>query len=164
MVIWALDEEFDMAVLNEELSLLPSQWAKEFIGSPERQLIAEGTKLCKRVTSSVDFNPYSQWWILKSDWDLQELRAASIGVSQPDMTRARQAVRPDWQKNLDQVVFGQILKPVYGWIGQARWQPIDPNDPRVVYIGGGRQVCIPNLSSNWIRVLHSVPQSAPASQ
>jgi hypothetical protein len=144
-----------MTVLNEELSLLPQQWAKEFIGSPQKKLILQGTRLCKRVSNSTSYNRLSPWWMLKSDWDLQNQRSAGMGVSPADLARARQAVRNDWQGNLDQVVHGQLMQSVFGWVGQTRWQPLDSSDPKVVLIGGGQQVCIPNLTDTHIRVVHA---------
>jgi hypothetical protein len=143
------DEEITMAVLNEDLVSLPAQWAKEFIGVPERRLLLPGTQLRKRVTTNEGYNRLSEWWILKTDWDIQEQPAA--------FGRARQAVRMDWQATLGQVVVGNLLQPVYGWRGRARWQPLHSSDPRVVLIGGGRQVCIPNLTIRHICVLHPVP-------
>lgn len=146
-----------MDKLNEALSQLPAQLAKEFLNSPQKQLFPEGTKLQKRVTSQVEYNRLSEWWILKTDGDLQEERAALMGINLADMVRARQAVRNDWQADLEQIVYGQLIKPVYGWVGRAKWQPLNSYEPKVVLIGGGQQICIPNLTNLHLRLLHSLP-------
>lgn len=146
-----------MERLNEALCELPAGLAKEFLGKPEKQLFPGGTKLLKRVTSHVEYNRLSVWWMLKSDWDRQKQRATAAGVKPADLVRSQQAVRNDWQSNLEQVVYGQLMQPVYGWVGKARWQPLNSCDPKVVLIGGGQQICIPNLTSLHLRVLHSVP-------
>jgi hypothetical protein len=145
-----------MTALNENLQTLPAKWAKEFIGVPERQLLPAGTKLCKRVTAQKEFNRFSEWWILKKDWDIQTQRGAAISVSPEQVTRAHQAVSNDWQENLQQMVHAQLMQPVYAWIGRARWQPLNSTDTKVILIGGGMQICIPNLTSSHLRVLHSV--------
>lgn len=148
-----------MTVLNNGIEFLTAQLAKEFIGSPEKKFLDAGTKICKRVASNSGFNPWSEWWVLKSDWDEQLKRCAAIAVTPAQMVRAKQAVREDWQANLEQVVFGQLLKPVYGWLGRAKWQPNCSIDPVVTLIGGGQQICIPNLTPLHIRVLHALPDT-----
>lgn len=148
-----------MTVLNEDIALLTTQLAKEFIGVPEKKFLPAGTKICKRVDSNSKFNPWSAWWVLKSDWDEQLKRSTAIAIAPAEMVRARQAVREDWQENLEQVVFGQLLQPVFGWLGRAKWQPNHSVDPVVTLIGGGQQVCIPNLTPLHIRVLHALPDA-----
>lgn len=146
-----------MAVLNESLEIDDLQQAKEFVGNIEKRLLDVNTMLCKRVTAGKGYNRNSPWWMLKSDWDAQQGRAISAGIHPGLLARAQQAVRDDWQDNLDQPVYGQLMLPVYGFVGKTRWQPLRTGDRKVVYIGGGMQVCIPNLTQRHIRVMHPVP-------
>lgn len=145
-----------MKPLNETLNVLPAHLAKEFLGIPTKQLLPVGAKLCKRVTAQANFNRLSEWWVLQSEWELQTQRAAAIAVTPAQMTRAQQAVRTDWQPNLEKTLHAQLMQPVFAWAGRARWQPLNSRDPKIILIGGGAQVCIPNLTAVHVRVLHSV--------
>lgn len=151
-----INQALQMQTLNESINVLPAHLAKAFLGVPEKKLLPAGTKLCKQVTAQANFNRLSEWWILRSDWDLQTKRAVAIAANSAQMVRAQQAVRNDWQPDLEQILHAQLLQPVYAWAGRARWQPLNSNDPKVMLIGGGMQICIPNLTTVHMRVLHSV--------
>lgn len=81
----------------------------------------------------------------------------SVGRPQ-EFARARSAVQVQWNQ-MSGLLKARFKKPVWGFVGRAASQRLyeDQKHPNVlqnvVLIGGDYQLCIPNLSGEWIEKL-----------
>jgi hypothetical protein len=81
----------------------------------------------------------------------------SVGRPQ-EFARSRNAVTEQWNE-MDSLLKAEFRKPVWGFAGRTSGQRKfnDPDHPaeqfNVVFIGGDFQLCIPNLTPDWIQKL-----------
>ncbi len=86
-------------------------------------------------------------------------RNVGAGAGRPqEFARARNAVTEQWNP-MSSLLKAEFLKPVWGFAGRTSGQRKfdDPAHPQeqanVFFIGGDFQLCIPNLTSDWIKKL-----------
>ncbi len=93
-----------------------------------------------------------------------ENASGAVGTPQ-DFARARSAVTLQWN-GMNSILYAKLKVPVWGFVGKTRGQPVfydrkkpsydpgnlrdDPNNPKVFFIGGNYQLCIPNLTPSHI--------------
>ena len=81
----------------------------------------------------------------------------SVGRPQ-EFARSRNAVTEQWN-DMGSLMKAEFKKPVWGFAGRTSGQRKfnDPDHPaeqfNVVFIGGDFQLCIPNLTPDWIKKL-----------
>jgi hypothetical protein len=102
----------------------------------------------------------TEWWaageaLLSTVKD----RCRKLGVSIDIYARARLAVDKDWGNIMDHLLTARLTQNVYGFSGQAKYQPLHGKirDNNVFLIGGDEQLCIPNLTSQHIAQVGSTP-------
>ena len=119
-----------------------------------RMPLFAGTKLFKhtdRPLVHVD-GRISPWWALVEPGNAADpglageiARAESMGVAVAELARARFAVTNQWSSMSDLMVI-ELIVPAIGYYGRCAAQRMDETEARVVFIGGGWQVWIPNLT------------------
>lgn len=152
-------------MLNHDLSLItqPAAVQRAFAGNVRRQLLYSGHELYKYTEYSV-FKPdgsVSPWWSSVEPIDADDPgfsqsmeRSSRLGVTPARFARVRTAVTEQWNRmsNLTRI---RLKVPTYALVGRCAHQPID-NDPsysNVVFIGGGWQIYLPNLTAGHISVM-----------
>lgn len=140
-----------MAALNRTVVLGPVEIAA-FRGAPQQQLFERGDVLCRFITRGEN-SIEGPWWVLPQDLAAMRQHALRNGVGLPAVARARLAVSRDWSKRMDFVVTVKLQCAAFGWVGQARNQPVDSSrsNQNVLLIGGMRQVYMPNLLGDTYR-------------
>lgn len=97
----------------------------------------------------------SPWWssvepLGGNDPGLAETlkRAERLGVHAAEFARARSAVVKQWN-SMTGLLIAQLTAPVFGFVGTVAHQPIDesPVFRNVVFIGGAKQIWLPNLTA-----------------
>jgi len=80
------------------------------------------------------------------------LRARRLQRPVADLIRARLAVAEEWNPGMDVLWIAQLATAVPAWEGRACAQPQRLADRTVLLIGGGSQVCVPDLTWQHIAV------------
>lgn len=82
----------------------------------------------------------SPWWTTESSF--RKLLTDFRGKDPKDIFRGKLAITSNMSRNLDAWVEIVLTRPVYAWVGLAKYQP---EAEKLCYIGGGEQVFLPNL-------------------
>jgi hypothetical protein len=149
-----------MATLNESFDShnVPNDVRATFIGGQfERRLLLANHEFYKFTQHPLvpPNGRVTPWWSSVTPLDPDDPglagtleRAARLGVSGADFSRARSAVTKQWN-SMSGLLIARLIVPAYGFVGRCSHQRYD-DDPafaNVLWIGGAWQVWIPNLSS-----------------
>jgi|SoiMetStandDraft_2_1073263.scaffolds.fasta_scaffold32274_4 hypothetical protein len=123
-----------------------------FRGTPRKALFNPGDRLF-RFTSQPQgtfrgneiFS--SPWWHAQSTFNAIVRTANATGNSVSDAARSGLAVSPDWNPTMEWLVIIELTKPVYGWVGPARHQPVKDGDRSALFMGNADQAYVPGLAT-----------------
>lgn len=132
----------------------PPRYRGAFLGEPALVRLPAGERLYKMVSLPVDRGRVlaSPWWIRQRDFRELQLRAEALGRPVTDLIRVRLAIAREWNPGLDVLWIVELASPVEAWEGKACGQPETLADRGVLFIGGGRQVCVPDLTWRQIAI------------
>jgi hypothetical protein len=141
-----LNETFDFAQA-------PHDHAEAFRGTPRRVLFEPGARLY-RFTSlpTAEFHGNelfaSPWWLPSDTFAVLTTIAHRTGSSLIDTARSRLAVMPTWNPTLEWLAIIELTRPVYGWVGLIRQQPLMPGHRTVLLLGNLDQAYVPGLAGS----------------
>jgi len=132
----------------------PPRLRAAFLGEPTSVDLRAGERLYKFV--SVPFVRerilQSPWWIRQQTFELLQARARALGRPLEDLIRAHLAIMREWNPGIDAMWVVVLASSVPAWVGRARSQPVSLNGGNAAFMGGGDQVCVPDL--DW-RQIHA---------
>ena len=123
------------------------------------RLLFAGTKLYKHTDQPLlrPDGTFSPWWALAEPNNPDDPglageveRAEGLGASTADFARARFAVTKQWN-SMSNLMLVELLVPAYCLYGRCAAQRVDASEGKVVFIGGGCQIWIPNLTIAHVR-------------
>ena len=83
------------------------------------------------------------------------MRARRLGRPASELIRAQLAVTVEWSPGLDMLWVVQLASDVAAWEGRARSQRLTLTDPKTSLVGGGMQLCVPDLTWRQIAADHT---------
>lgn len=138
-----LPDDVKRAFIGQQAELREFLAGTQFYKFTDRPLLGSGSYV-------------TPWWsgvdpLDSSDPGLNGVhaRAQDLGVDPAKFARARSAVTLQWNSMTGLLVV-QLIQPVCGFVGRCSHQRMDAGDPKVVFIGGGWQVYVPNLTPNHV--------------
>jgi hypothetical protein len=151
-------------ILNEDLRFvdLDATVKLAFRGVPDRISLTPNVQLYKWTSHPlVHGTRITPWWsfvqttrlpsgMVAEGFRIAEERAARLGKSHREFTRARAAVSGQFGNTMSNLLVIRLNVQVWGFAGQASGQREFADEERelrdVYLIGGGHQVWIPNLT------------------
>lgn len=139
-----------MSVFNAS-STLPADAILCFSTPPRRVVFDPGTRLYRLVTivnAGFAGNEIfaSPWWVPPDTYRQITKRAHRTGRSGVDVARAGLAVAYAWNPEMDWLVILELRRPVQGWVGPTRPQPLLSPDRSVIALGQLDQAYVPDLA------------------
>lgn len=138
-------------ILNHDydFSKAPPDVQNAFIGKPQRTQLETGTRLFRLITTEDETRPGNgiltgQWWFDLATRQRLSQTAYRTGATLPAVTQSRLAVTRKFSAEMEYLCAIILKKPVFAWIGRARWQHDDALS--VTLIGGFTQIFIPSLA------------------
>ena len=118
-----------------------------FLGHPAPVDLPRGEHLYKIVSVPVirDRVLESPWWIRERTFDDLRERAKRLQRPLKELVRAQLAITSEWNPGMDILWIVVLGAPVKAWEGRARSQRVVGGDASAAFIGGGRQVCVPQI-------------------
>lgn len=156
---------------------LSSDLRRSFLGTPDRVEFPSGTMVYRYTDGGLVGSKgiISPWWSLRNGRNPDEgisahlerasrVERAPEGAPGSDLARSRVAISKRWEQAdgsvgtnaMTRVLHARLTGAVVGWRGRAAPQKYDQlagNQQNVVWMGGGWQVCLPNLTRAWIVVI-----------
>ena len=132
----------------------PSHLRAAFIDQPQYVSLPPGERLYKFVSIPIirDRVLMSPWWIRQPAFDDLQLRARRLQKPMRELVRSQMAIAGEWNPGMDTLFIAVLSASVGGWEGEARSQLVSIRDAGVVFTGGGRQLCVPDLTWRQIGV------------
>jgi hypothetical protein len=131
---------------------LPGHLQAAFIGTPVYVELPKGERLYKIVSLPVARERVlrSPWWIRQRTLDVLRLRALHLQRPLAEVVRSHLAIAVEWNPGMDTLWIVVLAARVPAWEGRARTQPVSTASREVVFLGGGQQVCVPDLKPGQI--------------
>lgn len=126
----------------------PSHLRAAFLGQPQYVQLPRGERLYKFVSLPIGRERIlkSPWWIRQAAFDDLQLRARRLQKPMRELVRSQMAIAGEWNPGMDTLFIIVLSTNVDGWEGSARSQLVSVHDADVVFTGGGRQLCVPDLT------------------
>ena len=136
------------------MATCPPHLRRAFISDPVAVELRPGEHLYKFVSLPIARHRIleSPWWIRQAEFDELQTRAQRLGKPMNEFVRSQLAVAMQWNPGMDSVYIVVLAAPVNAWEGLASGQPVSTSDRTVMFIGGARQLAIPDLVWNQIGV------------
>ena len=134
----------DIVNINFRFSDMPAEHRMSFRAQPKKVLLPVGTKLYRFVTPGQNYL-LSPFWIAHDSYSEIYGMSQKTQVGMVKVARARLAVMKEWSEKMDHICILRLLKPVYVWEGQTKYQPMSKKQSNILWIGGLNQVYVPNL-------------------
>jgi hypothetical protein len=144
-----------MAILNETLDLtsIDPKYRFAFGGTPKRELFRASDRLMRFVSlpqPKFEGNELfkSPWWHPQRTFNSIVRTSNRTGHSIVNTARSGLAVTKEWNPTMEWLAIIELTKPVYGWAGPARHQPLQAGDRTTLLIGNLEQVFVPGLAGD----------------
>lgn len=126
----------------------PPHLRAAFLDQPQYVALPRGERLYKFASLPIvrDRILMSPWWIRQPAFDDLQLRARRLQKPMRELVRSQMAIAGEWNPGMDTIFIIVLSASVDGWEGRARSQFVSTRDPDVVFTGGGRQLCVADLS------------------
>jgi hypothetical protein len=146
---------------------------RAFLPRTTRTVLLQKRIICRLAAEPHLKGRISPWWM-----SLTGIDAGDVGVrgeyvrsqnaseakglaALSQLMRARLAVCYDWTPQFKYFIAAWVRRPVYALYGRAASQPVHAKKPtNVVFIGGGYQLYIPNLTAEDVQFVKLSSQSA----
>jgi hypothetical protein len=127
---------------------LPERLRSAFLGEPTYVELPPGEHLYKFVSIPIVRHRIleSPWWIRQRDFDELQTRARRLQKPMAELVRSQMAIAVEWNPGMDTMYVVVLAARVDAWEGQARSQRVSTRDAKLVFTGGGRQLCVPGLA------------------
>ena len=131
---------------------LPDHLQGAFIGTPVYVELPRGERLYKFVSLPVVRERVlrSPWWIRQQTFDLLRLRAQRLQRPLAEVVRSHMAIAMEWNPGMETMWIVVLAARVSAWEGRARTQRVSTASNQVAFLGGGHQVCVPDLTQGHI--------------
>lgn len=135
----------------------PPHLRATFLDEPAYVELLPGEHLYKFVSIPIDRQRIlaSPWWIRQPAFDDLQFRARRLKKPMRELVRSQLAIAGEWNPGMDTVFIAVLSARADGWEGRACSQRVSIDEARVVFTGGGLQLCVPGLSWQQIGVTYT---------
>lgn len=150
---------------------------RAFIPRTTRTVLLEKRIICRLASEPHLQGRLSPWWIpltgidagdpgLKGQYQRSQHISGSKGLAAlSELMRVRLAVCYDWTPAFKHFLAVWLRRPTYALYGQAASQPLYAKKPtNMVFIGGGYQLYIPNLTASDVEFVKLSSQQVPGAK